>query len=54
VAHESGRVTRLITDAPIYNPNMRFRRYGDMVEDVPRILLEEFEVVVESIVKLRV
>ncbi len=53
VAHVDSRVTRLILGAPAFNPTMAFRRYENMVEDVPRIVAEEFEVVCNAVVIAR-
>jgi hypothetical protein len=49
VADVSSRVSRGILDAPIFNPTMRFRQYEDLIEDVPRIVLEEFEVIAGAV-----
>jgi len=53
VAHVDSKVTRLILGAPTFNPNFNFRRYEDMVEDVPAIVVEEFEVVRNALVHPR-
>ena len=45
VAHVDSKVSRLVLGAPAFNPNFRFRRYENMVENVPAIVVEEFEVV---------
>ena len=50
VAHVDSKVTRLILGAPAFNPNFKFRRYENMVEDVPPIVVEEFAVVRNSLV----
>jgi hypothetical protein len=42
VAHVGSRITRLALDAPMFNQGMRFRRYENMLEDVPVIVSEEF------------
>ncbi len=42
VAHVDTRVTRLVIGAPDYNPNLRFRTYRNMAEDIPEIVAEEF------------
>lgn len=42
VAHVGSKITRLALGAPAFNPTMKFRRYEDMVEDVPVIVAEEF------------
>lgn len=49
LAHASSKVTRLVLGAPAFNPHFSFRRYEDLVEDVPAIVLEEFEVVRSSL-----
>jgi hypothetical protein len=49
VAQNNRRITRLALDAPLFNPTMRFRRYENMKEDVPRIVLEEFEIVEDAV-----
>jgi hypothetical protein len=51
VAHKDTLVSRVITGAPAFNPTMSFRRYENMVEDVPAIVLEEFAVVRNSIIR---
>ncbi len=43
VAHVGSRVTRLALGAPAFNPTLEFRRYENMIEDVPRIVAEVFE-----------
>ncbi|MBI4033469.1 hypothetical protein HY379_00540 [Candidatus Saccharibacteria bacterium] len=53
VAHVDSRVTRLVLGAPAFNPTMAFRRYENMVEDVPKIVAEEFEVVRNAVVIAR-
>jgi len=45
VAHTDSKITRLILGAPAFNPNFHFRRYDNMVEDVPAIVAEEFAVI---------
>jgi hypothetical protein len=51
VAHVGSKVTRMVLGAPAFNPTMTFRRYENMVEDVPAIVLEEFTVVRNSIIR---
>jgi hypothetical protein len=51
VAHVDSLISRGITDAPIYNPTLQIRRYEDLLEDVPAIVLEEFAVVRSSLIK---
>lgn len=53
VAHTASKITRLILGAPGFNPNFSFRRYENMVEEVPAIVAEEFKVVRDSIIKRR-
>lgn len=52
LAHVGSKITRLALGAPAFNPTMRFRRYENMVEDVPAIVAEEFEVVCD-VIRLR-
>ncbi|MHB1865419.1 MAG: hypothetical protein ACYCPS_04665 [Candidatus Saccharimonadales bacterium] len=40
VAHLDTRVSRLILGAPHFNPTLTFRRYENMLRDVPRIVKE--------------
>lgn len=42
IAHIGSKVTRLVLGAPAFNPTLSFRRYENMVEDVPKIVIEEF------------
>lgn len=42
VAHKDSKITRLVLGAPSFHDNFEFRRYEDMVEDVPAIISEEF------------
>lgn len=35
-AHADSKISRLITGARYYYPNMEFVRYGDMVADIPK------------------
>ena|SRR3989344_3933673 len=53
VAQIDARITRMALGAPAFNPTMVFRRYEDMVEDVPRIIAEEFTVVSNGVVLAR-
>ena len=53
VAHANSRITRMVLGAPAFNPTMVFRRYEDMIEDVPRIVAEEFTVVSNGVVLAR-
>jgi hypothetical protein len=48
VAHMGSKVTRMVLGAPAFHSTMKFRRYEDMVEDVPEIVREEFAVVLGS------
>jgi hypothetical protein len=48
VAHTASKVSRLILGAPAFNPNMTFRRYDDLLEDVPQMVTEQFEPVLFS------
>jgi len=41
VAHIGSKVTRMVLGAPAFNTTMTFRRYEDMVEDVPQLVAEE-------------
>jgi len=41
VAHAASKITRLALGAP-YFTDLAFRRYDDMVQDVPGIVREEF------------
>ena len=41
VAHLGSKVTRLVLGAPAFNPNFSFRRYEDMVQDVPELVKVE-------------
>jgi hypothetical protein len=50
VAHRQSKVTRLLLGAPAFNPALKFMRYENMVEDVPRMALEEFAVVRNSLI----
>jgi hypothetical protein len=43
VAHTESKVSRLILGAVGFNANMAFRRYENMLEDVPQFVAEEFE-----------
>lgn len=51
VAHRNSKVTRMVLGAPAFNPTMSFRRYENMLEEVPAIVLEEFAVVRNSLTK---
>jgi hypothetical protein len=42
VAHIGSRITRLALGAPHFNPILSFRRYENLVQDVPEIVREEF------------
>ena len=48
VAHEDAKITRLLLGATGFNDNLTFRRYEDMVHDVPAIVAEEFAVVLNG------
>lgn len=45
VAHESSRVTRLLLGAAVVEPNVEFHRYRNLLEDVPHLIAERFQVV---------
>lgn len=49
VAHIGTKVSRVILAAPAFNSTMSFRQYESLVDDVPAIVAEEFEVVRDAV-----
>lgn len=48
VAHRDSKVTRLLLGAPEFNPTLIFRRYEDLLKDVPRIVSEDLSLIIKA------